>query len=372
MKELSFLLGIISITTSLGLALNSTDYSWQANQIVAAESNTNTVCDSSLNTSSSVTMTDENNGQIVTLKQSQMLFVRLASNPGTGYGWQLAESNKNQLKLLGNPVLEPAIKPQPNSTIYQVFHFQVKSAGSSVLELHNQPRGQNNTPSNKTYRLNVQMSSSPVSVGVNDSDNNKEVNLNSGDILVVRLATNPATGYSWKLPVNSQNKLKLLESSVEKSTDSKPGSTAYQILRFQVNSPGSSLLELQYRPQRLNNSLPEKNYRIYVQTNTRNGLIRLTDSDNNSQVRATVGNTLIVRLALAPGNNYTWQVVKNNSEKLASLGNPVLEQTGNQYKVFCFQGQSLGSSLLEFHYNRPWEKEQPPLNTYKLNVQILN
>lgn len=372
MKHLSFLVGIISITTSLGLALNAIGYSLQANQIFAAEPNTNKVCDSRSNTSSSVSMTDENNGQIVTLKKSQLLFVRLASNPGTGYGWQLAESNKSQLKLLENPVLEPAINPQPNSTIYQVFHFQVKSAGSSVLELQNQPRGQNNTPSNKTYRLNVQMSSSPVSVGVNDSDNNKEVNLNSGDILVVRLATNPATGYSWKLPANSQNKLKLLESSVEKPTDSKPGSTAYQILRFQVNSADSSLLELQYKSQIPNNNVPDKNYRIYVRTNTKNGSIRLTDSDNDRQIRATVGNTLIVRLGTGPGNDYSWQVVKNSSEKLAPLGKPVLEQTGNQYKVFCFQGQSLGSSLLEFHYNRPWEKEQPPLNTYKLNVQILN
>lgn len=372
MKHLSFLLGIISITTSLGLALNAIGYSLPANQIFAAEANTNTVCNSSSNTSTSVSMTDENNGQIVTLKKSQILFVQLASNPGTGYGWQLAESNKNQLKLLKNPVLEPAINPQPNSTIYQVFHFQVKSAGSSVLELLNQPRGQTNAPSNQTYRLNVQMSSTPVSVGVNDSNNNKEVNLNSGDILVVRLATNPATGYSWKLPANSQNKLKLLESYVEKPTESKPGSTAYQVLRFQVNSAGSSWLELQYKPQRANNSLPEKTYRIYVRTNTNNGFIRLTDSDNDRQIRATVGNILIVRLGTGIGNDYSWQVVKNSSEKLAPLGKPVLEQTGNQYKVFCFQGQSLGSSILEFHYNRPWEKEQPPLNTYRLNVQILN
>ncbi len=372
MQNISLLIALIAITTSLGVTLRAGSYPFPSLRTIASQSNTQTACGSTENASATISMTDENNGQIVTLKTGQLLLVRLASNPGTGYGWQLAESNKSQLKLLENPVLEPAINPQSNSTIYQVFHFQVRSAGSSVLELQNQPRGQNNTPSNKTYRLNVQMSSSPVSVGVNDSDNNKEVNLNSGDILVVRLATNPATGYSWKLPANSQNKLKLLESSVEKPTDSKPGSTAYQILRFQVNSAGSSLLELQYRPQRLNNILPEKNYRIYVQTNTKNGLIRLTDSDNNSQVRAMVGNTLIVRLPINRGIDNSWQVVKNNSEKLASLGNPVLEQTGNQYKVFCFQGQSLGSSLLEFHYNRPWEKDQLPLNTYKLNVQILN
>ena len=372
MKYLSFLLGIISIITSLGLALNAIGYFLQADQIFAAELKTNILCDSSSNTSTSVSMTDENNGQIVTLKKSQILFVRLASNPGTGYGWQLAESNKNQLKLLQNPVLEPLINPPQNSTVYQVFRFQVKSAGSSLLELQNQSPGQNNTPSNKTYRLNVQMSSSPVSVGVNDSDNNKEVRVNSGDILVVRLAANSSTGYSWQLGSNSSNQLKLLENSVENPTEFKPGSTAYQMFRFQVKSAGASLLELQYRPQRSSNSLPEKNYRIHVQANTKNGIIRLTDSDNNSQVRATVGNTLIVRLATKPGTNDSWQVVKNNSEQLASLGNPVLEQTGNQYKVFCFHGQSLGSSLLEFHYNRPWEKDQPPLNTYKLNVQILN
>ncbi len=372
MKRISFLIALIAITTSLGVTLRAGSYPFPSPQTITSQSNTQTACGSTENASATISMTDENNGQIVTLKTGQLLLVRLASNPGTGYGWQLAENNTNQLKLLANPVLEPATNSQQNSTIYQVFHFQVKSPGSSVLELQNQSIGQNNTPSNKTYRLNVQMSSSPVSVGVNDSDNNKEVSVNSGDILVVRLATNPATGYSWQLAGNSSNQLKLLGSSIEKPTESKPGSTAYQVLRFQVKSAGSSLLELQYKPQRLNNSLPEKSYRLHVQANTKNGLIRLTDSDNNSQVRATVGNTLIVRLALAPGSNHTWQVVKNNSEKLASLGNPVLEQTGNQYKVFCFQGQSMGSSVLEFHYYRPWEKKQPPLNAYRLNVQILN
>lgn len=372
MKKISFAIALIAITTSLGVTLQAGIDHLLIPQLLAAESNTQVACSSTANTSAKVTMTDENNGQIVALKIGHILLVRLASNPGTGYGWQLAESNKSQLKLLENPVLEALINPQQNSTVYQVFRFQVKSAGSSVLELQNQPLGQNNTPSNKTYRLNVQMSSNPVSVGVNDSENNKEVRVNSGDILVVRLATNSATGYSWQLPANISNQLKLLENYVDKPTDLKPGSAAYQVLRFQVTSAGASLLELQYRPQVSNNSIPEKKYRIHVQANTKNGLIRLTDSDDNSQVRASVGNTLIVRLATKPGSNYTWQVVKNNSEKLASLGNPVLEQTGNQYKVFCFQGQSLGSSLLEFHYNRPWEKEQPPLNTYRLNVQILN
>jgi inhibitor of cysteine peptidase len=372
MKNISFLIGIIAISTTLVVTLQAGIFHFQIPQTFASESNTQTACSSPENTSQNVSMTDENNGQIVTLKTGQHLLVRLTSNPGTGYGWQLAESNKNQLKLRGNPVLEPAINPPQNSTIYQVFHFLVKSAGSSVIELQNQSRGQNNAPSNKTYRLNVQMSNSPVSVGVNDSDNNREVRVNSGDTLVVRLATNPGTGYSWQVVGNNPNQLKSLGNSVENPTESKPGSTAYQVFRFQVKSTGASLLELQYRPQRGNNSLPEKNYRIHVQTNTTNGLIRLTDSDNNSQVRATVGNTLIVRLATNPGGDDRWQVVKNNSEKLASLQSPVLEQTGNQYTGFCFQGQSIGSSVLEFHYYRPWEKALPPLNTYRLNVQILN
>jgi inhibitor of cysteine peptidase len=371
MKNISFLIGIIAITTSLGVTLRAGSYPFLSPQMLASQLNTQTACSSTANTSASVSMTDENNGQIVTLKTGQLLLIRLASNPGTGYGWQLAESNKNHIKLLGNPVLEPLTNPQQNSTVYQVFRFQVKSAGSNILELQHQPPGKNNTPSNKTYRLNVQISSTPVSVGVNDSDNNKEVRVNSGDILVVRLATNSATGYSWQLPATNPNQLKLLETYVEKPTESKPGSTTYQVFRFQVNSAGASLLQLQYKPQRANNSVPEKNYRIHVQANANNGIIRLTDSDNNSQVRATVGNTLIVRLSVDRGSDRTWKVVNNNSEKIASLGNPILEQTGNQYKVFCFQAKSLGSSVLEFHYYRPWEKEQPPLNTYRLNVQII-
>lgn len=325
------------------------------------------------NTATMLIVNDENNGQGVTLNRGHSLQVRLASNPGTGYGWQLVENNVSQLKPVGNPVLEPPPTDlQPGSTIYQVFRFQAQSPGSSVLELQYRRPGQTNNPPEKTYRLTVQMLNGSAITTVAESDNNREVRLATGDTLQVRLPTNSSAGYGWQVVANNPNQLKQIGAPViEKPNNSQLGGMEYQVFRFQVQSAGASSLEFQYRRAgQPNSSPPEKTYRIHAQTLTEGSLIRLTESDNDATVRITPGNTLIVRLTTNPSTGYVWQVAQNNADLLEPLGNPVLEQIGTQAKVFCFQGQSAGSSVLEFQYRRPWEKNQPPLNIYRLNVQV--
>ena len=354
------------------LTAQKSNIKWSTStKAIASEKIAQTACLSNASNSMLISKNDENNGQVVMLNRGNSLQVSLASNPGTGYGWQLVANNTSQLKLLGNPVLEPPTNQNLNSLIYQVFRFQVQSAGVNVLELQYKRHTQSNQPPEKTYKLNMVMSNEPANLTVTDSDNNREVSAAKGDILSVRLPTNFSTGYGWEVTANNPNQLKLVGSpSRENLKESQPGKQEYQVFRFQVQSTGSSVLELQYRRTGITNSSPEKTYRIQVQTVNKSTLLRLTEADNGKEVRVATGSTLIVRLLTNPSTGFSWQVAQNNPDKLKPLGNPVLEQTGNQYKVFCFQGYSVGSSILEFHYLRPWERNQPPLNVYRLNVQI--
>jgi len=363
-----FAVAVISATCLIiilqGCKFSSSNIKASASQAIAQDN-----CNSTDHTM--IILTDENNGQGVTLNKGNRLQVRLASNPGTGYGWQLVNNNEKLLQPVGNPVLEPPPNSQIGNAISQIFRFQAESVGTNILELHYQRPGQTNRTPEKIYRLTVQMLNHPVMTRVTESDNNREVRLATGDTLQVRLPTNSSAGYGWQVIANHPEELKLLGNPIiEKVTDSQLGSNEYQVFRFQVQSAGSSLLELQYRRGGQTTNPPEKTYRIYTQTLTEDALIRLTESDNDAEIRVIPGNTLIIRLGTNPSTGYIWQVAQNNAELLMPLGNPVLEQMGTQHQIFCFQGQSLGSSILEFQYRRPWEKNQPPLNVYRLNVQI--
>jgi inhibitor of cysteine peptidase len=107
-----------------------------------------------------------------------------------------------------------------------------------------------------------------------------------------------------------------------------------------------------------------------------NSEITVNDTNNNSQIIIQKGNIMIVELLTNPGTGYSWQIIKNNPDQLKPLGNSILEPLeseapgASENQVFRFLAQNLGSTMLELHYLRPWERNLPPLKTYKINVQI--
>lgn len=107
-----------------------------------------------------------------------------------------------------------------------------------------------------------------------------------------------------------------------------------------------------------------------------NSEITVNNSHNESEITVEKDSILIVKVLANPGTGYGWQIIKNDSEKLKPLGDSILEpleeQTpgASENQVFRFLAQASGSTILELHYLRPWEKNIPPLKTYSLKVQI--
>jgi len=107
-----------------------------------------------------------------------------------------------------------------------------------------------------------------------------------------------------------------------------------------------------------------------------NAEVTINDSKNNSQIFIKKGNIFIVKLLTNPGTGYSWQIIKNNPDQLKPLGDSILEPLeseapgASENQVFRFSAQKSGSTMLELHYLRPWEKNIPPLKTYQINLQI--
>jgi inhibitor of cysteine peptidase len=102
----------------------------------------------------------------------------------------------------------------------------------------------------------------------------------------------------------------------------------------------------------------------------------LTTLDNGQEVSVSVGNTLVLRLEAKPGTGYGWQVVRNGAPQLQLEGPPQFESRNNveaggvEDEVFSFRVQEVGTTEIECQYRRPWDKEGPTADTFRIRITI--
>lgn len=84
---------------------------------------------------------------------------------------------------------------------------------------------------------------------ITEADNGKTINVNQGNIFILKLNENPSTGYSWQLSLSSG--LKLLSDNYYSSQSSGPrpivGAGGYHLWIIQAKSKGSQQVEATYK-----------------------------------------------------------------------------------------------------------------------------
>ena len=98
-----------------------------------------------------------------------------------------------------------------------------------------------------------------------EQDNGRDIDLNSGEMLIVRLPSNPSTGYNWTV-AGEPAPLELQKSTFQKrSSNSKVvGASGTSVFRFTANSSGISNLTLVYRRSWEYNTPPMKTFSVRV------------------------------------------------------------------------------------------------------------
>jgi len=81
---------------------------------------------------------------------------------------------------------------------------------------------------------------------VTDADKGSTVNLKIGDVLEVRLSSNPTTGYEWSVDPKSTTLLKPSGQSQTQPTQSGVGRPIVQIFKFRAAGKGTGTLLLHY------------------------------------------------------------------------------------------------------------------------------
>jgi len=90
------------------------------------------------------------------------------------------------------------------------------------------------------------------------------------------------------------------------------------------------------------------------------------------------GGTLEITLQGNPTTGYLWGLVAGNDAVLKLSGDFTFKQdqapagmvgVGGKF-TFKFQAVSVGAAQLKFGYQRPWEKNVPPLETFEVNINV--
>jgi inhibitor of cysteine peptidase len=108
-----------------------------------------------------VTVTEEQNGGMVTVPPGGTLRVRLPANPTTGYTWQIGAHDRKALKQIGLPQTERPNPNLPGAGGYQLFRFQVTAPEGSDTPLEHQylrPFEKDKPPA-RTFKLTVHVGS---------------------------------------------------------------------------------------------------------------------------------------------------------------------------------------------------------------------
>jgi inhibitor of cysteine peptidase len=86
-------------------------------------------------------------------------------------------------------------------------------------------------------------------ITVTEKDNGSQFELNKGDLLTLRLESNPSTGYSWQIAGNDEKLMELVGKPTSEAPEGKliVGGIEYRIYRFKAITRGINVLELQYK-----------------------------------------------------------------------------------------------------------------------------
>jgi inhibitor of cysteine peptidase len=99
---------------------------------------------------------------------------------------------------------------------------------------------------------------------VSDRDDGKTIDLAKGGTLVVQLASNPSTGYSWAVK-GDPFPLKLVSSDYKQEDQSgKIGAPGTEQYRFEATNAGTSTLKLLYRRPWEKHVAPAKTFTLNV------------------------------------------------------------------------------------------------------------
>jgi inhibitor of cysteine peptidase len=161
------------------------------------------------------------------------------------------------------------VKPagDPPTAGAPVFRFRALTTGSSSLGLACRKPSDPKAPPGGLFRVLVVVKESilPRGLLLEEPDNASTVFLTQGDVLQVRLPSNPTTGYAWSIASNAPSVLQPQgDPKYEPASKPTPGAAGTQTFGFRVVGGGPVFLELVYRRPFEKDTPPARQWGVFL------------------------------------------------------------------------------------------------------------
>ncbi|PJJ58851.1 protease inhibitor I42 family protein [Hymenobacter chitinivorans] len=211
------------------------------------------------------------------------------------------------------------------------------------------------------------------------ADNGRQVQLNVGDQLVIRLPT-AAPRYGWRLAQNYPGQLLVTSShTLPGMSSGVPGAPATHEIHMQAIGPGGFDLALV-------SAVPGSGYfplgsffHAYVTINqpgvAKN--VNISEYGNHGQVTVNKGDQLLIKLGTTVGSEYAWEAIPSEGNIVQLVGQQKEEPKKKKAKpgsaqevAFQFQALNPGQTTVRFIYRNTTNNEAPPARDFELAVTV--
>ena len=204
-----------------------------------------------------VNVTESANGKIQSLVQGDVLVVKLPTHQDGGYSWTCTKDSNAILQLGEMVYSSPASSgniPFLGGVGTSTWRFLANSVGNSTLTFREARPWENTQAPLTTFRIPVAIIKPTIydiqsKIDIRESDAGKQLVTRKGDILVVTLAANPTTGYTWTTAINNSGILSTPGSGIYQQTPTKTplaGVGGIQVWTIKASQAGTSTLTFSY------------------------------------------------------------------------------------------------------------------------------
>jgi inhibitor of cysteine peptidase len=101
----------------------------------------------------------------------------------------------------------------------------------------------------------------------------------------------------------------------------------------------------------------------------------VTKADNGKTVEVTKGSDLKVVLESNPTTGYKWEVKEVDASILKQAGEAAYKADSDAVgaggkETFTFNAVGAGQTTLKMEYRRPWETEEPAVETFAITIVV--
>jgi inhibitor of cysteine peptidase len=152
-----------------------------------------------------VDVDEDGNGNIIHVLPGETIRIKLRSNPSTGFSWALGPIEEGMLETSGESEFDadPHREGEAGYGGCEIWTFKAEQSGETDISLFYARSWEDKEPA-KTFKLHVVIGAASPRIAAGDkfdlteTDNGKNIEVHTGDIIRITLESNITTGYSWE------------------------------------------------------------------------------------------------------------------------------------------------------------------------------